>query len=60
MKNKRPPAEDIVTVCNLDTLRRPLRDDEIKALYGHEFKVPLPRPSSNSNSHQIEGDGLFT
>ena len=58
MKIKRPPAEDIVPVCSFDTLRRPLHDDEVKALYGHEFKVPLPDPSGSSSSHQFEEEYL--
>ena len=58
MKTKRSPAEDFVTVCSLDALRRPLRDNEVEELYGHEFKIPLPHPSGNSNSHQIEEEYL--
>ncbi len=58
MKIKRSPAEDFVPVCSLDTLRRPLRDDEVEELYGNEFKVPLPHPSGNSSFHQIEEEYL--
>lgn len=58
MKTKRSPAEDIVPVCSLDTLRRPLSDDEIEKLYGHEFKTPLPQPLGSSKPRQIEEEYL--
>ena len=58
MKTKRSLAGDVVPTCSFDTLRRSLRDDEVKELYGHEFKTPLPRPSDNSKSRQIEEEYL--
>ena len=58
MKTKRSLAGDVVPTCRFDTLRRPLRNDEVQELYGHEFKTPLPRPSSNSKSRQIEEEYL--
>ena len=58
MKTKRSPVENLVLACDLDTLRRPLRDDEVEELYGHEFKIPLPLPSGDSNFHQIEKEYL--
>lgn len=58
MKTKRSPEEDFVPTCGLDTLRRPLRDDEVEELYGHEFKIPLPLPSGDSKFHQIEEEYL--
>ena len=58
VKTKRSLAKDVVPTCSFDTLRRPLRDDEVKELYGHEFKTPLPQPSGNSKSRQIEEEYL--
>ena len=58
MKTKKSIAEDFAQVCNLDSLRRPLSDDEVAALHGNEFKIPLPRPSDDSISYQIEEKDL--
>ena len=54
MKTKKSIAEDFAHACNFESLRRPLNDDEVKALYGNDLKMPLLRKSGNSKSNQIE------
>ena len=58
MKTEKSTVEDFVQVCDFDSLRRPLSDEEAAALYGKEFKISLPRSSADSTTYQIEKEDL--